>query len=106
MKQDKIKTIFVFLMAILLGLFLAACDHDGGDGGDDSDTTTTTHAGGGINPSSCIPCGDLILACPIDCKITGCPVCMDFDTESGQMKMVYEDGSYYIVDNNGRNIRG
>ncbi len=108
MNQDKIKGISVFFIVLIFGLFLFACDQDGGDDGDDSSTTTTVNTGGGgggggggINPVSCIPCGDFFIACPMDCKITGCPECFTFDPQSGDMKLVYDDGSYSTSSSDG-----
>ena len=96
MKQSSRKAALIFSMVLILGVFQSACDQDGGDGEDNSTVTTTTLGGGGINPASCIPCGDLNLDCQMNCEITGCPICMDMD-ENGGMKMMYDDGSYSLM---------
>jgi hypothetical protein len=83
MRQSK-KPFFRLLMVGTLAMFIitgSRCEK-GGDGG------------GGTR--DCIPCGDLDLLCRMDCNITGCPVCFSIDEDSGEMKMVYEDGSYHI----------
>lgn len=100
-KENRRKALlFIIMMALTCGLLLSGfegCDKNGEDG-DDGDTTTTVSGGPGI--TKCIPCGDLDLSCPM-CEITGCPVCFEIDEKTEEIKMMYEDGSYYIASADG-----
>ena len=111
MKTLKKTGAIAFIILLCLLLFQLGCDENGGGGGEDDTTTTTiTNEGGddqttttigGNFPSSCLPCNELVLACQQNCDIKGCPVCLEFDTQTNGVKMVFEDGSYYIADENG-----
>ncbi len=75
-------------------------DDDTGDDDDDTAGDDDDDSGGGVvDESKCVPCGDFLLECKIDCAPTGCPVCRTMD-ESG-MRMEFEDGGYLITNENG-----
>ncbi len=87
--------IFVCIIAFGSAFVFSSCDQNGED-----DNETSGGGDGGGTVSSCIPCGGIDLSCDI-CQITGCPKCFEFDDETGGMKMVYDDGSYYITNEAG-----
>lgn len=82
------------LVAAAVVLSQPGCDTDDGDNGT---TTTTTAPGVSVG---CVPCGGIDLRCDV-CVPTGCPVCYDFDLQNGSMRMVYDDGSYYLMTTGG-----
>lgn len=82
--------LFACVVAAAVVLPQTGCDTDEGD---NATTTTTSTPGVSIG---CVPCGGIDLRCDV-CVLTGCPVCYDIDMQSGGMRMVYDDGSYYTV---------
>lgn len=74
-----------------------------------NDQTTTTTVPGGV--SRCVPCGDFIPQCDLNCLANynttkNCPVCMNF-SDNGSVLIRFEDGSSFATENdvaNGKTI--
>ncbi len=94
MPYNRKPMVTIVVIAFLLMYPLTGCDNP--NDGDNETTATTTAV---ISPLSCVPCGDLDLRCPMACEISGCPVCFDMDESGETMIWVFDDGSYYILDN-------
>ncbi len=97
MKQPLVTllSVGVMLLGLVLGTMLVGCFPPG----EDNDTTTTTTASGGV--ATCIPCGDMILTCNVTCEISGCPKCFMEDEDTGGVRMVFDDDSYYLLSEEG-----
>jgi hypothetical protein len=87
--KNKKMTFLLMTMAVLVfGLLTAGCNGNGP----------------GPNLNKCVPCGDFAMTCKTNCTTSGCPVCYSIDAESGDFKMVFEDGSYYLMSSDGMTV--